>query len=103
MDESEPRWVQPHRRSLGLARGSRHLGDGARDRDVAVMSSEGPPDPSPPSTPPTRPPSSDPRPLTIDDVPRLGSGSGIAIGCAVAGVLAVVVFWFVRGWFLSSP
>lgn len=42
-----------------------------------------------------------PRPLTIDDVPRLGSGSGIAIGCALVVVVATVAFWLVRGVFLA--
>jgi hypothetical protein len=41
-----------------------------------------------------------PRPLTIDDVPRLGSGTGIAVGCAVFVVVAVALFWLVRGWLL---
>ena len=40
------------------------------------------------------------RPLTIDDVPRLGSGTGIAIGCGVLVLAAVVAFWVVRGWLL---
>jgi hypothetical protein len=40
------------------------------------------------------------RPLTIDDVPRLGSGTGIAIGCAIVVVLAIAVFWLVRAWLL---
>jgi hypothetical protein len=49
------------------------------------------------------PPSEDPgRPLTIDDVPRLGSGTGIAVGCAVIVVLAVAAFWLVRGWFMPG-
>jgi hypothetical protein len=43
------------------------------------------------------------RPLTIDDVPRLGSGTGIAIGCGVAVLVAVVLFWLVRGWLLRLP
>ncbi len=38
-----------------------------------------------------------PRPLTIDDVPRLGSGTGVAVGCAVVVVAAILLFWFVRG------
>jgi hypothetical protein len=42
------------------------------------------------------------RPLTIDDVPRLGSGSGIAIGCGLLVALAIGAFWFVRGWFLHQ-
>ena len=37
------------------------------------------------------------RPLTIDDVPRLGSGTGIAIGCAVIVIAAIVAFWLIRG------
>jgi hypothetical protein len=37
------------------------------------------------------------RPLTIDDVPRLGSGAGIAIGCAVIVIAAIVAFWLIRG------
>ena len=40
------------------------------------------------------------RPLTIDDVPRLGSGAGIAIGCGLLVVVAIAVFWLVRGWLL---
>jgi hypothetical protein len=40
------------------------------------------------------------RRLTIDDVPRLGSGAGIAIGCGAAVILAVALFWLVRGWLL---
>jgi hypothetical protein len=40
------------------------------------------------------------RPLTIDDVPRLGSGAGIAVGCGVAVLVAIVAFWIVRGWLL---
>jgi hypothetical protein len=42
------------------------------------------------------------RPLTIDDVPRLGSGAGIAIGCGVLVILAIVAFWVVRGWLLHE-
>jgi hypothetical protein len=42
------------------------------------------------------------RPLTIDDVPRLGSGAGIAIGCGLLVVIAVALFWVVRGWFLHQ-
>jgi len=59
----------------------------------------------PSSQRPQPPPSSDPatpRPLTIDDVPRLGSGTGIAIGCSLVVIGAVVVFWFVRGWFMPG-
>jgi hypothetical protein len=37
------------------------------------------------------------RPLTIDDVPRLGSGTGIAIGCAAIVIAAIVAFWLIRG------
>jgi hypothetical protein len=40
------------------------------------------------------------RPLTIDDVPRLGSGTGIAIGCGLVVIVAIALFWFVRGWLL---
>jgi hypothetical protein len=40
------------------------------------------------------------RPLTIDDVPRLGSGTGIAIGCGIVVVAAIALFWFVRAWLL---
>ena len=43
------------------------------------------------------PPEDPSRPLTIDDVPRLGSGAGIAIGCALIVVAAIVAFWLVRG------
>ena len=50
-----------------------------------------------------QPPSEDPgRPLTIDDVPRLGSGAGIAIGCALIVVAAIVAFWFVRGFIMPG-
>ncbi|HMJ51652.1 MAG TPA: hypothetical protein VK540_06230 [Polyangiaceae bacterium] len=42
------------------------------------------------------------RPLTIDDVPRLGSGTGIAIGCGLVVLAAVAVFWLVRGWLLHG-
>ena len=42
------------------------------------------------------------RPLTIDDVPRLGSGAGIAIGCGLLVVLAIAAFWLVRGWLLHQ-
>lgn len=42
------------------------------------------------------------RPLTIDDVPRLGSGAGIAIGCGFLVVVAVAVFWLVRGWLMQG-
>jgi len=40
------------------------------------------------------------RPLTIDDVPRLGSGTGIAIGCGIVVVAAITLFWLVRVWLL---
>jgi hypothetical protein len=40
------------------------------------------------------------RPLTIDDVPRLGSGAGIAIGCGMLVLVAIVLFWVVRVWLL---
>jgi hypothetical protein len=53
--------------------------------------------------PKERAPSEPSRRLTIDDVPRLGSGAGIAIGCATAVVLALALFWLVRGWLLRSP
>ena len=52
-------------------------------------------DSSDPSPPPDRP-------LTIDDVPRLGSGAGIAIGCGLLVVVAVALFWLVRGWLLHE-
>jgi hypothetical protein len=42
------------------------------------------------------------RPLTIDDVPRLGSGTGIAVGCGLVVVAAIVLFWLVRGWLLPG-
>jgi hypothetical protein len=42
------------------------------------------------------------RPLTIDDVPRLGSGAGIAIGCGAFVVVAIAVFWLVRGWLMHG-
>jgi hypothetical protein len=42
------------------------------------------------------------RPLTIDDVPRLGSGTGIAIGCGLLVALAIAVFWIVRAWLLRG-
>ncbi len=49
------------------------------------------------------PPSEDPsRPLTIDDVPRLGSGSGIAIGCVSVVAAAILVFWLIRGWLMPG-
>jgi len=40
------------------------------------------------------------RPLTIDDVPRLGSGTGIAIGCGLVVAAAIAIFWVVRAWLL---
>jgi hypothetical protein len=43
------------------------------------------------------------RPLTIDDVPRLGSGAGIAVGCGVLVLVAIVLFWVLRGWLLRGP
>jgi hypothetical protein len=42
------------------------------------------------------------RPLTIDDVPRLGSGAGIAIGCGMLVVVAIALFWLVRGWLMHG-
>jgi hypothetical protein len=42
------------------------------------------------------------RPLTIDDVPRLGSGTGIAIGCGVIVILAIAAFWVLRGWLMHE-
>jgi hypothetical protein len=50
---------------------------------------------------PSDPPLPD-RPLTIDDVPRLGSGTGIAIGCGLVVLAAIAVFWLVRGWLLHG-
>jgi len=44
-----------------------------------------------------------PRPLTIDDVPRLGSGTGIAVGCTVFVAGAIALFWLVRAWLLHAP
>ena len=49
-----------------------------------------------------RSPETPDRPLTIDDVPRLGSGSGIAIGCGLVVAIAIGVFWLVRGWLLHQ-
>jgi hypothetical protein len=49
--------------------------------------------------PPPEPPE---RPLTIDDVPRLGSGTGIAIGCGLVVAIAIGLFWVVRGWLLHQ-
>jgi hypothetical protein len=40
------------------------------------------------------------RPLTIDDVPRLGSGTGIAIGCGLLVAVAIALFWVLRAWLL---
>jgi len=48
------------------------------------------------------PPETPDRPLTIDDVPRLGSGSGIAIGCGLVVAIAIGLFWLVRGWLLHQ-
>lgn len=42
------------------------------------------------------------RPLTIDDVPRLGSGAGIAIGCGMLVIAAIALFWLVRGWLMHG-
>jgi hypothetical protein len=42
------------------------------------------------------------RPLTIDDVPRLGSGAGIAVGCGIVVIAAITLFWLVRGWLLRG-
>jgi hypothetical protein len=42
------------------------------------------------------------RPLTIDDVPRLGSGAGIAIGCGIVVIVAIALFWVVRAWLLHA-
>ena len=47
------------------------------------------------------PPTPD-RPLTIDDVPRLGSGTGIAIGCGVLVAVAITLFWVMRVWLLHE-
>jgi hypothetical protein len=55
------------------------------------VSDEEPSDASPPD-----------RPLTIDDVPRLGSGAGIAIGCGVLVLVAIALFWMVRGWLMHG-
>jgi hypothetical protein len=44
----------------------------------------------------------DERRLTIDDVPRLGSGTGIAIGCLLLVVAAIALFWVVRGWWMRG-
>ena len=56
---------------------------------MAKVSDEAPSDAPPPD-----------RPLTIDDVPRLGSGTGIAIGCGVLVIVAIALFWLVRAWLL---
>jgi hypothetical protein len=53
----------------------------------------------PEAPPPSEGPS---RPLTIDDVPRLGSGTGIAIGCAAIVAAAILVFWLIRGLFMHG-
>ncbi|HMI83618.1 MAG TPA: hypothetical protein VK550_05955 [Polyangiaceae bacterium] len=42
------------------------------------------------------------RPLTIDDVPRLGSGTGIAIGCGILVLAAIALFWLLRVWLLHE-
>jgi len=53
--------------------------------------------------PESPPPPADPgRPLTIDDVPRLGSGTGIAIGCALVVAAAILAFWLIRGFLMPS-
>jgi hypothetical protein len=60
------------------------------------------PSQEPPERDPEHPVSSDPaRPLTIDDVPRLGSGTGIALGCAGLVIVATLLFWLVRGWVMQ--
>ena len=67
------------------------------------MTPDEPPSNRPP--PPRSAPTSDPvtpRPLTIDDVPRLGSGTGIAVGCGIVVVVAIVLFWLVRGWLMHA-
>jgi hypothetical protein len=71
------------------------------------MTSEAPPPPNSPlqSRPPQPPPPSDPatpHPLTIDDVPRRGSGTGVAVGCAVLVLAAIAMFWLVRGWMMHA-
>jgi hypothetical protein len=55
-----------------------------------------------PAHSPDSPPESEPEPrkLTIDDVERLGNGTGVAIGCAVFVAVAIVLFWLVRGFLL---
>jgi hypothetical protein len=58
-------------------------------------------DPEKESSPPSEDPAT-PRPLTIDDVPRLGSGTGIAVGCVIVVIAAILLFWLVRGWVLHS-
>jgi hypothetical protein len=62
-----------------------------------------PGDPHSEPHPKERPPSEPSRRLTIDDVPRLGSGAGFAIGCSTLVVLALALFWLVRGWLLRLP
>ena len=64
------------------------------------MESEPKENPAPKSAPPSDPLT--PRPLTIDDVPRLGSGGGVAIGCAVIVLVATLLFWLVRGWWMHA-
>jgi hypothetical protein len=64
------------------------------------MASEGREDPPPKSAFPSDP--GPPRPLTIDDVPRLGSGGAVAVGCAVIVVAAILLFWLVRGWLMHA-
>jgi len=64
------------------------------------MASEGQEDPPPKPAAPSNP--AKPRPLTIDDVPRLGSGGGVAVGCAVVVVVAILLFWLVRGWLMHA-
>lgn len=64
------------------------------------MASEVQEDPPPKPTAPSS--AVTPRPLTIDDVPRLGSGGGVAVGCAVVVVVAILLFWLVRGWLMHA-
>ena len=65
------------------------------------MNADDPEKEAPESPPPSEDPST-PRPLTIDDVPRLGSGTGIAVGCVIVVIAAVLLFWLVRGWALHG-
>ena len=61
--------------------------------------------PEPKDVPDAAPPSDDPasqRPLTIYDVPRLGSGTGIAVGCVSIVAAALVAFWLIRGWMMPG-